>query len=274
MKRALFVLLTIMLLVAGAIALSIDRIAGSAIERGSRYALGVDTHVGFVHLAPLAGELRVNRLRISNPPGFDGSHFLAFDRFDLKTDLASLRGDVVRVPLFRLQGVDLSLERKGTASNTDAIFESLEKFESKQPSPAKSKAGATGPERRYVVSKLEIRDVTAHVEWNALAAKESALEVHVDGIELSNPGGARGLTLPELSNVIVKAVLDSVRRSGKLPVDVAGDLAGGLRSLERIPGAAAAGMLERASDALRDAGAAIGKGIDGLLGTGDSTSRR
>src|SRR5262244_3512852 len=111
MKRALFVLLTIVLLVAAAIALSIDRIAGSAIERGSRYALGVDTHVGFAHLAPLAGELRVNRLSVSNPPGFDGRHFLAFDRLDLKTDLASLRGDVVRVPLFRLEGIDLSLER-------------------------------------------------------------------------------------------------------------------------------------------------------------------
>jgi hypothetical protein len=260
MKRALIVLVAVVLLVAGAIALSIDRIAGSAIERGSRYALGVDTHVGFVRLAPLAGELRVHRLRVANPPGFDGSHFLAFDRFDLKTDLASLSGDVVRVPLFRLEGVDLSLERKRDRSNTDAIFESLEKFESKQ--PAKSKAGAGGPERRYVVSKLEIRDVTAHVEWNALAAKESALDVHVDGIELTNPGGARGLTLPELSNVVVKAVLDSVRRSGELPVDVAGDLAGGLRSLSRVPGAAATGVLERAGDALRDAGAALGSLFD------------
>jgi hypothetical protein len=177
----------------------------------------------------------------------------------------------VRVPLFRLEGVDLSLERKGERSNTDAIFESLKKFEA-SPS-AKSKAAA-GPERRYVVSKLEIRDVTAHVEWNAVAAKESALEVHVDGIELANPGGARGLTLPELSNVVVKAVLDSVRRSGKLPVDVAGELNGGLRSLSRIPGAAAAGVLERAGDAVRDASAAIGRGLSGLLGTSDSTSRR
>ncbi|HVN37921.1 MAG TPA: hypothetical protein VMW19_07060 [Myxococcota bacterium] len=273
MKRALLVLVAVVLLVAGAIALSIDRIAGSAIERASRYALGVDTHVGFVHVAPLAGELRVHRLSVSNPPGFDGRHFLAFDRFDLKTDLASLRSDVVRVPLFRLEGVDLSLERKGNASNTDAIFESLGKFESKRPAAAKSKAGAAAPERRYVVGKLEIHDVTAHVEWNAIAAKESALEVHVDGIELQNPGGARGLTLPELSNVVVKAVLDSVRRSGKLPVDVAGDLAGGLRSLERIPGAAAAGVLDRVGDALRDAGAELGKGIDGLLGTGDSSRR-
>ena len=270
MKRALFALLTIVILVLGAIALSIDRIASRAIERGSRYALGVDTHVGFVHLSPLSGELRVDRLRVANPPGFDGQHFLAFDAFDLKTDLSSLRGDVVRVPLFRLEGVDLSLERKGQRSNTDAIFESLKKFES---SPSAKPKSEPEPERRYVVAKLEIRDVTAHVEWNALAAKASALEVHVDGIELTNPGGARGLTLPELSNVVVKAVLDSVRRSGKLPVDVAGQLAGGLRSLSRIPGAAAADVLERAGDVMRDAGAALGKELGGLLGTGDSSRR-
>ena len=63
---------------------------------------------------------------------------------------------------------------------------------------AKGEPAPKGPERRFVVSKLVIRDITAHVEWNALVAKESALDVKIEGVELENPGGSRGLTLAEL----------------------------------------------------------------------------
>lgn len=267
MKRVLLVLCAAVLLVAAAIALSIDRIAGEAIEHGASHALGVDTRVGFVRLSPLAGDLRVSSLRIANPEGFEGDHFLELDTFALKTDLASLRGDLVRVPLFLLEGIDVSLERQGTRTNTDAIFANLKRFESGR---APRETRAEGPERRFVVSKLMIRDITAHVEWSALAAKESALEVHIEGIELANPGGARGLTLPELSNVVVKAVLDSVHRSGKLPVEVANNLAGGLRGLARLPGQLSGDALERAGqvlgDAVRDAGEAVERGLGGLFG--------
>jgi uncharacterized protein involved in outer membrane biogenesis len=264
MKRVLVGLLLLIALAIAAVALSIDRIAGAAIERQATRALGVETRVGFVRLSPLDGELKVSSLTVANPPGFAGDHFLAFDEFELKTELRTLRSDVVHVPLFRLEGVDLSLERRAEQSNTDAILANLKRFEKSGHAPGEPPP-PKGPERRFVVSKLAIRDITAHVEWNTLVAKQSALEVHLDGIELDEPGGSRGLTLAELSNVVVKAVLESVRRSGQLPLAVASDLAGGLRGLAKLPVSVTGGVLEQVGELLPGpAGEAVGGAVEGV----------
>ena len=279
MKRVLIGLAVLLLLAVAAVVISIDQIATRAIERGATHALGVDTSVGFVALSPFGGELHVKELRVANPSGFEGRYFVTFDSFELKADVGSLRSPVVHVPLFQLEGVDVSLERRGRSSNTDAILANLKRFEQKP--GAKRDPEAKGPEKRFVVSRLVIKDVDAHVEWNDLAARESALDVKIDGIALDHPGGDRGLTLPELSNVVIKAVLDSVRRSGQLPAAVARDLAGGLRGLTSLPLAITGGVLEGAGELLpgpagdvldaaggvvHGAGDLVGKGFDKLLG--------
>jgi hypothetical protein len=268
MKRVLFGLFAFLAIALAAVYLSIDQIATHAITRGVSQALGVDTKVGFVRLSPFAGDLKVSALSIDNPPGFGGDHFLAFDSFELDTELGSLRSPVVHVPLFRLEGVDVSLERKGDQSNTDAIFANLKRFEKE--GSAKGQPAPKGPERRFVVTKLAITDITAHVEWNALASKESALEVHIPAVELNNPGGSRGLTLPELSDLVVKAVLESVRKSGQLPWQVASDLAGGLTDLARVPLAITGGVLGEVGKVLPGpAGEAVGAIGGAVEGAGD-----
>ena len=272
MKRLLLGLLALALLAAGVIAFSIDRIASDAIERGARQALGVDTRLGFVHLSPLAGELRVRGLEVANPPGFEGEHFLAVGAIELKSDLGSLRSDVVRVPLFSLEGVAVSLERRGRESNSGAILANLKRFESTR--AGQRDPAAQGPEKRFVVSRLVIHHVTAHVEWSQLVSQASALEVMLERIELADLGGERGLTLPELSNVVVKAVLDGVRGSGQLPVEVARDLAGGLRGLARLPVTVTGGVLEGAGGVLGGtAGKALGAAGDAVRGAGDAVER-
>jgi uncharacterized protein involved in outer membrane biogenesis len=286
MKRVLLGLLVLVLIGLAAVYLSIDQIVSGAIERNATRALGVDTKVGFLRLSPFDGELKVSSFTIDNPPGFAGKHFLAFDALELKTVLGTLRSDVVHVPLFRLEGVEVSLERQGNQSNTDAILANLKSFE--KSGHAEGEPPPKGPERRFVVSKLAIRDVTAHVEWNTLVAKRSALDVRIDGIELDNPGGSRGLTLAELSNVVVKAVLQSVRNSGQLPLAVASDLAGGLRGLASVPVNITGGVLEKVGEALpgpageavdavggavKDVGDAVEKGIGGLFKGGEEKKR-
>jgi hypothetical protein len=281
MKRVLIVLLVLVGAGVAALWLSIDRIVSSQIESNASHALGVETKVGLVVVRPISGQIRIGSLRVANPPGFEGD-LLRFDEFELHAEYGSLRREVVSVPLFRLEGVEVSLQRRGDESNTDVILNNLKRFESG--SKPKQPPEEEGPPQRFKVAKLLIRDVDAHVEWSSFASKQSALEVHLDGIELTNPGGARGLTLPELSDVVVKAVLDSIRKSGQLPVEVARDLAGGLRGLTKLPFEITGGVLGEAgkllpgpaADALDAAGGAVGeagklldKGFGKLLGGDD-----
>jgi len=234
--------------------------------------------LGFIHLRPFHGSVHASHLAIANPPGFEGRHFLALGALDLETDLGSLRSDVVRVPLFSLKDVDVLLERKGRETNTAAILANLKRFESTGAAAPAPKP--KGPEKRFIVSRLVIRDVTANVEWSGLASKASAIDVKLERIELANLGGERGLTLAELSNVVVKAVLEGLRASGQLPVEVGLDLTGGLGGLAHLPITVTGGVLEgagglvggkagealdAAGGAVRDAGAAVGRGLKGVF---------
>ncbi len=101
-----------------------------------------------------------------------------------------------------------------------------------------------------MVRLVRIRDVTARVEWNDLAAEQTKLELQIPQIDvqgLGEEGG--GLTGSELSNVITKAILGSIARSGgNLPREMLSGLESGLRGLSRLPGAAGkalGGLLEK-----------------------------
>ena len=93
----------------------IDQIASSAIEKGTSYALGVDTDVGFVRIGFLTGTVRTGGLDIANPPGFTNDDFLTVDSSRLEVSLESLRKDTVVVSLLAIDGVEVALEQ--TAGN-------------------------------------------------------------------------------------------------------------------------------------------------------------
>ena len=70
-----FVVVVVVLVVV--VFLWIDHLAKMGIEKGSTYALGVDTTVDSVDIGILAGRSELSGLTVSNPKGFQTSHFLS-----------------------------------------------------------------------------------------------------------------------------------------------------------------------------------------------------
>jgi hypothetical protein len=264
----------------------IDLIVGTAIEDGATHALGVETRVGFARLRFLAGDLRLNNVQIGNPPGFEEPYFLAVDRAEVAANLLDLRNEVVELPLILLEGVDVVLERDGKWTNFDAILAHMDSFEEGEPAPETD----DGTVQRFVVRRLLIRDVTARVEWNAIASKQTQLELEIPEIELRDLGEeGSALTTAELSNLVMKAILGSISRyGGDLPGAVIAGLDGGLRGVGRLSDVVVRGATGTLRDTasgildgnLRDVGAAAadglgavssaaGKAIGGFFGQGD-----
>ena len=264
----------------------VDSIVGTAIEDGATHALGVETRVGFARLRLVAGDLRLNNVQIGNPPGFEEPYFLAMERAEVEANLLDLRNEVVELPLILLEGIDVVLERDGKRTNFDAILAHMDSFEEGEPAPADD----DGPAQRFVVRRLLIRDVTARVEWNAIASKRTQIELEIPEIELRNLGEeGSALTTAELSNLVMKAILGSISRyGGDLPGAVIAGLDGGLRGVGRLSGVVvrgatgtlrdtASGILEgnlsdvgaAAADGPGAAGSAAGKAIGGFFGRGD-----
>jgi hypothetical protein len=273
-KRILIGLIVLLAAVLGVALVYLNEIVGGAIERGATYALGVDTRVGFVRLRPWDGTFRISSFRIDNPPGFDESDFLRMGSAFVAVSLDTLREDVVLVPRFQLDRIQVALEREGKETNYGTILKNLKRFESGD-APAQAEAPAEpASERRFIVKQLVITDVTAHVEWSELAADQSAIEVAIPKIELKDIGAhnAQGVAMQELTNIIVKAILGSIARyGGDLPGAMLGQLSSGLGALTRVPGVTVSGIGGNLAEA---AGAAVGGEVgDAIRGVGGSAAK-
>jgi hypothetical protein len=270
MKRILIGLVVLLVAAGVAVSLYINQIVGSGIERGATYALGVDTRVGFVRLRLLPADFRLRRLRIANPPGFDKPHFLKMGGAEIDVARETLLEDVVVIPLFALDDIEVALEREGKQTNYGVILDNLSRFESGKP-PAQGQPADAGSQKRFIVNRLVIRDVTAHVEWSQLASDQSAMKVVIPQIELKDIGAhnAQGVVMSELTDIIMKAILGSIARYGTdLPSAMLGGLNQGLGGVSRVPGVVVTGM---GSNLAESAGAAVGgKTGDAIRGVGGS----
>jgi hypothetical protein len=231
--KKLFKLLVILivLLIGAAVAayIYLDTIAKAAIQRGSTYALGVDTTLNSVHLQPFAGELSLNSLEVANPKGYQTNHFLTLKDGDVAVTLSSLTSDLVEVPRIRLADIDMNLEKKDGKANYQVILDNLKGSET-QPAPKTEEQG-----KRYMVRELSVKNVTVHVDALGPLGK---VNVPIDNIELRNIGSdtGKGVLLKDLSGVIVKAIFAAIaeKAGGLIPDDIAGDLKNGLAQLTDI----------------------------------------
>jgi len=258
-KKVLLGLLAAVCVGLGAVWVYVDDIVGHAIERGGTAALGVETQVGFVRISPFDGEFLLNGLAIANPLGFDTSRFLHVGSGQIDADLRTLDDPVVEVPYLGMQDVEVSLERDGHRTNYGVILDNVKRFEV----PGSSDATVSeDSQKRYVVRKVSIRDVTARVEWSKLASDQTAVSVVIPEITFRDVGAkdGRGVTMGELTSIFTKALLGSIARYGlNLPSAVRSGLESGLGGLARVTGVVVTG----AGTTLVDVAAGVAKEVVG-----------
>jgi hypothetical protein len=198
----------VFLLLLGTLFFFVDRIVAGAIEQGGEYALGVETDVGFVSVRPIAGRFGLGGLTVSNPDGFETSHFLQLEGGELELRLRSLTDDPI------------------VQTNYGIILDHIGGFESSGDDVAEQ--GATN----VVLEEVVIGDVAAHVQLLPVAGKLSAVDIEVPDIRLQNIGSG-GEGVPQILAVLTRAVLESVvSQSGNAAF--AGDLRGRLEGVEEM----------------------------------------
>jgi hypothetical protein len=216
----------VFLLLLGTLFFFVDRIVAGAIEQGGEYALGVETDVGFVSVRPIAGRFGLGGLTVSNPDGFETSHFLQLEGGELELRLRSLTDDPIVIPRLELRGIHLNLEQRQGQTNYGIILDHIGGFESSGDDVAEQ--GATN----VVLEEVVIGDVAAHVQLLPVAGKLSAVDIEVPDIRLQNIGSG-GEGVPQILAVLTRAVLESVvSQSGNAAF--AGDLRGRLEGVEEM----------------------------------------
>lgn len=210
----------------------IDGLARRGVERGGTYALGVPTELGSADVGVFGGTVSLSKLRIANPEGFKGDAFLTLGDGGLSVSMGTLRQDVVEVPSLTLTGIDLHLERAGERANYQVILDNLKRFESGDAPPPEEGEGG----KRFIIRKVEIRDVAAHIQLIPLGGEMSTIEVVVPEVVLTDVGADKPLKLGELMNVVTQALLSTIaaNANGALPEDLARELTSRLGQLDAL----------------------------------------
>jgi hypothetical protein len=251
-RKLLLIALLLVIVAIGGVMLFAGSLVRAGVERGGKYALGVDTKLDSASVSPMSGHLGLHGLEIANPSGFKGPYFLRLESADMNVSTASLTKDVVEAKSFLLDGIDLYLERANGKTNYGELLDSLKKLESKdKKKPAKGEPEEGG--KKFVIRDVRLTNLRVRSDFLPELGSVAKVAVTIPEIHLEDVGNAEGgASVSEVISELLQAVLAAVVKAGGsiLPTDLVKDVTVGLGSL--------------GGDALEKLGKGIGGALDGL----------
>lgn len=228
LRKVIVAVLVVILVAALMVMLTVDQLVKTGVEKGATYAMGVKTTLGSADLSVFGGGIALDRLRVTNPEGFESDHFFAMDHARVTVALGSLTKDTVEVPLIAFTGIEINLEKRDGKANYKVILDNLGRFESGEAAPADEEGG-----KRLMIRKLLIEDVQVSVDLMPIGGSLTRQNVTIPKIEMENVGSDdQGALVSEVMGVVIKAVLKSIVDSGmQLPGNMLKEIAGGLDGL-------------------------------------------
>jgi hypothetical protein len=218
----------LLVLVLGAGWLFLGSLVGTAIEKGSTYATGVETRVGHVDASLFSGRFGIDDLSLANPPGFRPEPFFQLRSARAAWENGTLLSDRIEMDELILDGVDVNLERAGGGTNYGAILDHLESISAGGQSKSKPDASAGG--RALTIHRIEIRNVRAGLHLTGVPLASGSTEVTIPSIVLNDfsSDGSTTELVAKLTKVLLQAILEEVLRGGKgiFPADILKDLGG------------------------------------------------
>jgi len=213
MKKALLVILVLLVAVLGGIWFYLDRIAQAAVERGGTRALGVPVTVDSMALSPFSGRFGMDGFRVANPGGFSDQPVLRLDAGRVAVRLGSLFDEVVAVPEIMLDGLHVRLERNKQGTNLKRLLDNLDTGAPEE--PATGDQAASGSQTRLQVDLLRIINAGASVDLGPEFGDRGQFDLELPPIELRNIGsGSNGVTMEQLVDQVTRAVVREIEKSG------------------------------------------------------------
>ena len=260
LRRALLVLVVLVLLFLAAGWIFLDPLVARGIEKGSTYATGVETKVAKVDASFLSGKFGIDGLSLANPPGFRPEPFLSLGTARAAWQNGTILSDRIEMDELVLDRVEVNLERTGSGTNYGAILDNLEKLskgEKKKEEPP-SKGG-----KQLTIKKIEIKNVRAGLHLSGVPIGAGSMEVVIPSIVLEDfkSDGDTKEIVGKLTRTLLQSILENVLRMGKdiFPADMLKDLGSNLQGLQGTLESDAKEALKGLEGALKGAGGIFDK---------------
>ncbi len=114
------------LILALALALSMDFVIRKGIEAAAGRSLGVDVGLKYAHLSLTRGRLTIFGMKISNPDGFKTGSLFKAGRASVAVKPRSLFAEEIDIESIVLKSPALTIEQSISGTNISKIFENLD----------------------------------------------------------------------------------------------------------------------------------------------------
>lgn len=223
---------------------------------------GTDIQVEDIDISLLRGDLKVTKLVIGNPEGYNTPSILEIDEMHVKMDIMSAFSDIIRIHLIDIKSPQVTYEVGLGNSNVGTLLDRLTKAEEAEEQEEESKEGG----KRVVIDKVNVEDGSIHLAAKITMGHALPIplpDIHLDDIgktkeEIRAEAIARGET-PKEGTSILKAsckILTSIFTS---TLDAVKNGAGAI--VDGVTGAAGAAV-----DGVKDAAGSALDAVKGIFG--------
>lgn len=194
----------------------------AAIQYGSQSALGVKATIEEVPFSLSATSARVSmiELLIPNPPEFGESVFLRVAHASVELETFSVLKDVIQIKEIRLEGTELRLLQKGTASNLQWFLKQVSSAGGDQETHENQPDG-DDPGPLFAVGQVVVSGLRASLTIEDLPLGVGSWEVTLPPLKLNlsaaEPGDSSSL-MREVLREIVAASINALR--SELPPEI------------------------------------------------------
>ena len=211
-RRLLQVLLGVsgfLILLVAVILLNLDWVAKKSLTVALRSATGCEVKVGSVELGLRAGTFRLEKLVVSNPPGFGDGLLLDLPELFLEYDSAAAATNALHFKQVRLNVAELGLvvDAKGY-TNFFALNRTLEKMQKGQTRSPKTPPNFTG-----------IDTLTVSLGRFSAIDLRSPARTNIIRLDLRNEVLHHVRTVADLGPLLLKLLLSGALRPGTMPVN-------------------------------------------------------
>jgi len=211
---------------------------------------GTDFNVEKIRINPYTGSLRIEKLRLANPKGYDAEDAVALDLLSVKVAPMSLMKDTITVNDVTLENPYVSYLNKDGTNNFDQII-------------ANVTAGTTAKEEEKAEKVKEEAEgkkvIVEHLSISGTRVRYGLITLPIPNIVLNGIGASQGgVTVESVGLEIWEKIKDSFSSVG-------GAIGGAVGDAAKMLGDGASGLLNSVTggDAAKTAGDAAKSATDG-----------
>lgn len=250
MKVIKILLVLVVLVVVGGVILFVTNVNGlvrTAVEQGSTKSLNLPTTLGSANVGLLSGDVSLNQLTISNPPGYGNDPLFTLGNVRVDTSYGKLRGKPVAIDAIEINAPRIVIEQKNGKFNIREVADRLGGSSTGEPAP--SEPTASGEAIKLIIESLKVEGAQVVFKPNMPGLKDEYV-VGVPPIELKQIGNADGNRNGEELGRVVSQLLATVSakalESDQLPPELRQLVSLDLDNLASAIGGGAQKMIDQA----------------------------